>query len=72
MELGGGGMNMFQKAIKDGPLKCDICGGDMRWVHGCGFDNDCIYCADPKCRAEIVYPTSTIFEYETDNQKGKE
>ncbi len=65
-------MNMFQKAIKDGPLKCDICGGDMRWIHGGGWDNDCIYCADYKdCGAEIEYPTSTIFEYEQENKKDE-
>ena len=53
-------MNMFQKAIQDGPLLCDICGEDMIVLPGGGFDNDRIYCSDcDGCGAEIVYPTST-------------
>ena len=65
-------MNMFQKAIKYGAPHCDICGGPMRCIYGGGFDNDCIYCPEKDCGAEVVYPTSTIFKYEIEKQKGTE
>lgn len=52
-------MNQFEKAIKKGPVKCDICGGTMHAMYGAGFDNDRIVCAERDCQAEIEYPTST-------------
>ena len=62
---------MFQKAIKDGVPPCDICGGRMACIHGGGWDNDCIFCTNKDCGAEIVYPTSTVFKYETDELKER-
>ena len=54
-------MNLFQKAIIDGPPSCDICGKTMIVLYGCGVDNDRIYCPDYRgCGAEIEYPTSTM------------
>jgi len=55
---GGAGMTQFEKATQS-PITCDICGGIMRPMHGGGWDNDRIVCADRECGAEIVYPTST-------------
>ena len=51
-------MTQFEKATQS-PIACDICGGIMRPMHGGGWDNDRIVCADRECGAEIVYPTST-------------
>ena len=65
-------MNMFQKAIKYGVPPCDICGEPMTCIYGGGWDNDLIYCPNKDCGAQIVYPTSTVFKYETDEQKETE
>lgn len=52
-------MTQFEKAIQQGPITCDICNGIMHPMHGGGWDNDRIVCADRDCGAEIIYPTST-------------
>jgi hypothetical protein len=53
-------VNAFERVIAAMPdLKCDICGQAMVMLHGGGWDNDRIYCTDPNCSAEIVFPTST-------------
>ena len=56
--------NMFQKMADRCPIKCDICGGTMHAMHGGGWDNDRIMCAEHDCHAEIEFPTSTEFEPE--------
>lgn len=55
-------MNLFEKIITEsnGTIKCDICGGDMHAVYGCGWDNDRLDCDDWKCGAEVIFSTSTM------------
>ena len=52
-------MTQFEKAMKSPKVECDICGGVMHAMYGCGWDNDRIICANRECGAEIVYPTTT-------------
>lgn len=58
-EIMGAGMSQFTRALKQGEIKCDICGEVMHPMYGGGWDKDRIVCAGRDCGAEIVYPTST-------------
>jgi hypothetical protein len=55
-------MNLFQRCLVGGTPVCDICGAEMIAIHGNAFDHDLIYCTDPECGAEVVFPTSTAVE----------
>jgi len=52
-------MNQFERAIQQKEIRCDICGGIMLPMYGCGWDYDRIICAERECHAEIQYPTTT-------------
>jgi hypothetical protein len=49
----------YEKALEQGEIRCDICGGPMHPMPGAGWDNDRIVCAERDCGAEIVFPTSS-------------
>jgi len=59
-----GNITLFEKTVKDTPPDCDICGKPMVYMYGGGWDNDRIVCMDTECCAEMVFPTSTIYEPE--------
>jgi ribosomal protein S27E len=54
-------------AKKEKEIVCDICGSIMLPLYGGGWDNDRMACTNRECGAEIVFPTSTLFE-EEENQ----
>jgi hypothetical protein len=60
----GGAVNQFEAMSAQEKIKCDICGGVMLPLPGCGWDNDRMICTERDCRAEIVFPTSTEVEEE--------
>ena len=55
--------NLFQRIIKDGPIQCDICQGNMNALYGGGWDNDRLLCDDYDCGAEVVFASSTLANY---------
>ena len=62
----------FEIAIKRWQT-CEICGGQCFAVYGAGWEYDRIRCAESKCRAETVFPTSTMYPgQEQDEQKWRE
>jgi hypothetical protein len=48
---------------------CPICGGDMHFIPGCGWDYDIWICNDPKCEGEIEGEISTWVE-NVETKKG--
>jgi hypothetical protein len=67
-----GVMNQFEIAIGQEKIVCDICGGVMHPMYGCGWDYDRIICAERDCGAEIVYPTTTELSVEYYETNGDE
>jgi len=64
-------MTEFERMTKRKKIKCDVCGEPMLPVYGGGFDYDLMICTDVRsCGAEIVFPTSTVYESEADDEQG--
>jgi len=62
-------MTQFEKMAQS-PITCDICGGTMITLYGCGWDNDRIMCSNRDCSGEIIFPTSTeVTPEETNDNK---
>jgi hypothetical protein len=62
-------LTLFERVSRE-KIKCETCGSETISLPGGGWDYDRIYCSDPNCAAEYVFPTSTdINEWLDDDDK---
>lgn len=61
-------MSEFEQDKKD-ELKCPLCGNDLIFVNGGGWDYDRAHCSNRLCKFEKEYETSTDERFKDDSAK---